>query len=74
MLRATNTGMTAIIDHRGNIAAALAPYTQGTLSGTAQGRGGATPYVRWGNAPAVVLALLVCGLAALRRRKPAAPV
>ena len=72
MLRATNTGMTAIIDHHGNIAAALPAFTQGTLNGTAQGRSGATPYVRWGNAPVVVLALLVCGLLALRRRKPAA--
>ena len=74
MLRATNTGMTAIIDHHGNIAAVLPAFTQGTLNGSAQGRSGATPYVRWGNAPVVLLALLACGLAALRHRKPAAPV
>ena len=74
MLRATNTGMSAIIDHHGNIAAVLPAFTQGTLNGSAQGRSGATPYVRWGNAPVVVLALLACGLAALRHRKPAAPV
>jgi apolipoprotein N-acyltransferase len=73
MLRATNTGMTAIIDHRGNIVAALKPFTQGTLSGFAQGRSGATPYVRWGNTPLVLLALLVCVLYALRYRKPLAP-
>jgi len=72
MLRATNTGMTAIIDHHGNIAAVLPPYTQGTLNGIAQGRSGATPYVRWGNAPVIVLALLVCALLALGRRTPAA--
>ncbi|TAK69309.1 MAG: apolipoprotein N-acyltransferase [Betaproteobacteria bacterium] len=74
MLRATNTGMTAIIDHRGNIAASLPPFTQGALIGTAQGRSGATPYVRWGNAPVIALALLVWGLLMLRRRKAAAPV
>jgi apolipoprotein N-acyltransferase len=74
MLRATNTGMSAIIDHHGNIAAVLPAFTQGTLNGTAQGRSGATPYVRWGNAPVVVLALLACGLVALRHRKPTAPV
>ena len=74
MLRATNTGMTAIIDHRGNIAAVLPEFTQGSLNGTVQGRSGATPYVRWGNAPVITLALLLWGLAALRRRKAAAPV
>jgi len=72
MLRATNTGMTAIIDHHGNIASVLPPFTQGTLNGSAQGRSGATPYVRWGNAPVIALALLGCGLAALRRRTAAA--
>ncbi len=72
MLRATNTGMTAIIDHRGNIAAVLPEFTQGTLNGTVQGRSGATPYVRLGNAPVITLALLVGGLAALRRRTPTA--
>jgi apolipoprotein N-acyltransferase len=71
MLRATNTGMTAIIDHRGDIAAVLPPFTQGTLNGSAQGRSGATPYVRWGNAPLVLLALLVCGLFVLRYGNPA---
>ncbi|MBI5911512.1 MAG: apolipoprotein N-acyltransferase [Betaproteobacteria bacterium] len=74
MLRATNSGMTAIIDHHGNITAALPPFTQGVLNGSAQGRSGATPYVRWGNAPVIALALLVWGLLLLRRRKAAAPV
>ncbi|MGP1676752.1 MAG: apolipoprotein N-acyltransferase [Burkholderiales bacterium] len=71
MLRATNTGMTAIIDHHGRVAAVLPPFTQGTLNGSAQGRSGATPYVRWGNAPPVLLALLACGLYALRYKSPA---
>ena len=73
MLRATNSGMTAIIDHHGNITASLPPFTQGALAGTAQGRSGATPYVRWGNAPVIALALLVCGLLLLRRRQATAP-
>jgi apolipoprotein N-acyltransferase len=70
MLRATNSGMTAIIDHRGNITAALPAFTQGVLQGTAQGRSGATPYVRWGNAPVIALALLACALLMLRQGKP----
>jgi apolipoprotein N-acyltransferase len=74
MLRATNSGMTAIIDHHGRITAALAPFTRGVLKGVAQGRGGATPYVRWGNAPLAALALLACALTILRQAKAAAPV
>ena len=50
MLRATNTGATAVIDHRGVVTAALAPYTQGTLEGVVQGRRGITPYARWAGA------------------------
>ncbi len=71
MLRATNTGMTAIIDHHGDVAAVLPAFTEGALSGSAQGRSGATPYVRLGNAPLVLLALLACALFALRYRKSA---
>ena len=70
MLRATNTGMTAVINDHGRIVAGLPTFTQGTLSGRAQGRSGATPYVRWGNAPLLLLALLVCGVFALRYKHP----
>ncbi|MGE5115246.1 MAG: apolipoprotein N-acyltransferase, partial [Betaproteobacteria bacterium] len=62
MLRATNTGATAVIDHAGRVTAALAPFTQGTLEATVQGRDGLTPYARWcaafGLAPLALLALL----------------
>ncbi|HUP06074.1 MAG TPA: apolipoprotein N-acyltransferase [Caldimonas sp.] len=50
MVRATNTGATAVIDHRGVVTAALAPHTQGTLDGIVQGRRGVTPYARWAGA------------------------
>jgi apolipoprotein N-acyltransferase len=73
MLRATNTGMTAIIDDHGDVVAVLPPFTQGTLNGSAQGRSGATPYVRWGNAPLVLLALLACALFVLIYKKKAPP-
>jgi apolipoprotein N-acyltransferase len=71
MLRATNTGLTAIIDAKGRVLASLPLFTAGSLSGAVQGYAGSTPYVRWGNAP--VLALwgglgLVLLAAALRRR------
>ena len=47
MLRATNTGATAIIDHRGVVQARLRPFTQGLLEGRVQGRDGLTPFARW---------------------------
>jgi apolipoprotein N-acyltransferase len=71
MLRATNTGLTAIIDARGNVLASLPLFTSGTLSGEIQGYAGSTPYVRWGNAPVLVLwGILGVGLlaAGIRRR------
>jgi apolipoprotein N-acyltransferase len=47
MIRATNTGATAVIDHQGRVTARLAPYTRGVLQGRVQGRAGVTPYARW---------------------------
>jgi apolipoprotein N-acyltransferase len=68
MLRATNTGATAVVDHRGRVTARLAPHTRGVLRGEVEGRHGLTPYARWaaqsGLAPLLGLALLA--LAALR--------
>ena len=54
MLRATNTGLTAIIDRKGRIVASLPPFTVGSLRGRIQGYAGSTPYARWGNAPVLV--------------------
>src|SRR5262249_10904453 len=53
MLRATNTGITAVIDHRGRVRAQLPQFVEGVLQADAQGYSGATPYVRWANAPIV---------------------
>jgi len=53
MLRATNTGATAIIDKQGHVIAHAPHFVQTSLHGTAQGYSGATPYVRWGNWPLI---------------------
>lgn len=68
MLRATNTGMTAIVGADGRVQAVLPPFTRDALTGEVQGYSGTTPYVRWGDAPALLLAVLLLGLGALRRR------
>ena len=63
VLRATNTGLTAIIDPQGRLLASLPPFTSGSLSGSIQGYAGSTPYVRWGNAAVLALwGLLAAGL------------
>jgi apolipoprotein N-acyltransferase len=52
----------------GAIAAALPPFTTAALVVQAQGRSGLTPYARWGNALALLIAVGAC-LAPLRRRQ-----
>ncbi|MEK8032035.1 apolipoprotein N-acyltransferase [Ideonella sp. DXS29W] len=47
MVRATNTGATAVIDHLGRVTAQLPPLVAGTLDAEVEGRRGATPYARW---------------------------
>jgi apolipoprotein N-acyltransferase len=59
VLRATNTGMTAIIDHKGKVLQAAPEFTRATVSGEVQGYAGATPFVQWGNLPIIVLSLLL---------------
>jgi len=46
-VRATNTGATVHIDHRGQVVAELPRHTRGSLATLVQGRQGLTPYVRW---------------------------
>ncbi len=72
MLRATNTGTTAVIDRHGRISAQLAPYTRATLAATVQGSSGATPYILFGNQLVLALVLLALGAAWLLSRKPRA--
>ncbi len=68
MLRATNTGVTSIIGRDGGIMQILPQHEEGVLTGQVQGYVGATPYVRWGNAAALLLIMLLLAVAwGLRR-------
>ncbi len=58
VLRATNTGSTAIIDVKGRVVRELPLFQRGILQGQAQGYQGMTPYARAGNLP-VVLGLVI---------------
>jgi apolipoprotein N-acyltransferase len=75
MLRATNTGATAIVDHRGRVTAMLPPFTQGVLDGMVEGRDGLTPYAAWAaraaDWPWLVLAgVVIVGLRLRAARRP----
>ena len=67
MLRATNTGATAIIDARGEVVSQLPYLTAGALNGEVQGYQGRTPFVRYGNWPALLLSVLLLVAAWLTR-------
>ena len=73
MLRATNTGATAIIDHRGHITHQLPRLTRGVLHGSFEGRTHVTPFARWaaraGLWPLWAGCALIVLLALLRRRR-----
>jgi len=78
LVRATNTGATAVIDAQGRVTHQLAAHTRGVLHAEVQGRAGpVTPYAwwtaRWGLWPLWLLALCivlwcaVCGQSAATR-------
>jgi len=60
-IRATNTGVTAHINSRGEVVELLAPMREGILLAQVQGSEGLTPFVRIGNLGALLLALLGVG-------------
>jgi apolipoprotein N-acyltransferase len=72
MLRATNTGVTAVIDPQGRVEESAPEFEAAILTRTVRGRHGATPFVTVGNYGALALcgALIAAGLAARARRKP----
>jgi apolipoprotein N-acyltransferase len=75
MLRATNTGATAVIDHRGEVTQQLPRLTRDRLEATVQGRSGLTPFARWASRWGLWPVWGVCGglvlLIALTRRRRA---
>lgn len=73
LLRATNTGVTAVIDERGRVVARLPEFTTARLEARVLGREGRTPFVFWGNGMALGLGLVLLGLALQARPSPKLP-
>jgi apolipoprotein N-acyltransferase len=69
LVRATNTGISAIIGPDGNLRQRSAQFQAQILRGAVTPRTGSTPFVRWGQWPALLLgvALLLVLLISLRR-------
>jgi apolipoprotein N-acyltransferase len=67
MLRATNTGISAIIDQHGALRATSPQFERATLTAEVQPLRGATPFTVWGNFGVVGLALLMLLAARLQR-------
>jgi apolipoprotein N-acyltransferase len=59
MLRATNTGMTAVIDPRGTVLNMAPTFQTMSVDATLRGYSGATPFVRVGNSGAIAIALVL---------------
>lgn len=78
MIRSTNTGATALVDHRGRVLGEMAPFTRGTLGGRVEGRHGVTPFAWWAArtglwAPAALALAVVAAVALAGGRRGKAP-
>lgn len=68
LLRATNTGVTAMVDDQGRFIAVAPQFEVAALRGTVQPRSGMTPYAAAGNYPLWTAAFAVLVIAWWRRR------
>jgi apolipoprotein N-acyltransferase len=68
MIRATNTGISAFIDHEGRVVRQGAQFEEVAMTETVRPRVGSTPYVDSGNRPLIGLCLVLLGLFWLRTR------
>ncbi len=65
MIRATNNGITALIDHKGKIVDSLPQFEPGVLRSTAKVMTGSTPFHRFGQLPTILFCVALLGLLAI---------
>ncbi|QEY57972.1 apolipoprotein N-acyltransferase [Pseudomonas sp. C27(2019)] len=68
MIRATNNGVSALIDPQGQISATVPQFQQAVLRGSVVPMQGLTPYLRWQSWPLILLCAL-CLIPAVLQRK-----
>ncbi|MCP5200743.1 MAG: apolipoprotein N-acyltransferase [Gammaproteobacteria bacterium] len=69
LLRGTNTGITAVIDHHGAVVARAPQFEPAALTASFDARAGATPYARLGDGPLLGGLLAVVALSAWWRQR-----
>ncbi len=75
LLRATNTGVTAVVDPQGKVVRRIPQFEPGVINATVRPYSGATPYISLGNWPVVSGAILLLLMAfLLGRYLPAATI
>ncbi|WP_416886439.1 apolipoprotein N-acyltransferase [Marinospirillum sp.] len=73
LARATNNGVTALIDYQGRITQQLPQFEEGVLIGQLQPRTGHTPFMLWGSWLAGGISLVLLLIARLVQRQPPQP-
>jgi apolipoprotein N-acyltransferase len=68
IVRATNTGISAVVDPRGRIVSRLGLFEEDVLVADVEGAGALGVYARWGDAPILILLALVLAGSFLPRR------
>lgn len=68
-VRATNNGITAVIDEKGRVVSRLPQFERAVLQDDVAMMTGVTPFVRLGNYPMLVLALLLLVMSFLTKRQ-----
>ena len=69
LVRATNTGISAVVDSRGRVLSRSPQFRPAVLTATVPLYRGATPYSRWGDLPAVLLSALALAATVISTRK-----
>lgn len=59
LIRATNDGISALIDNHGNVVKTIPRFEQGVLTGTAPIMTGSTPFMNTGSWPVILFSLLM---------------
>lgn len=68
MIRATNNGVSALIDPQGNISATVPQFQQAILRSSVVPMQGLTPYLRWQSWPLILLCALCLMSASIQRK------